>query len=210
MRRSAFTLIELLVVVAIVAALAAILFPVLAMAKAAAKTTACASNLHQLYLGLDLYATESDGWEHPAPSVAAVEKYVPKAVFKCPEHEATRYPQGYRTKLLEIAETSSYGDFPISYAYIRDYEPADQAQKWARIMQYPSIGILACPFHGSLTSGAGSPALDDLQPRSGIINRVCLDGHLARVQRVQLRTIAVQDLFYQPLNMVNVLFEDRR
>ena len=48
--KKAFTLIELLVVIAIIAVLAAILFPVFAQAKAAAKKSACLSNLKQLDL----------------------------------------------------------------------------------------------------------------------------------------------------------------
>ena len=54
--RRAFTLIELLVVIAIIAILAAILFPVFAQAKAAAKKTACLSNMKQVGTGLYLYA----------------------------------------------------------------------------------------------------------------------------------------------------------
>lgn len=58
--RNAFTLIELLVVIAIIAILAAILFPVFAQAKAAAKKTACLSNLKQLALGHVMYANDYD------------------------------------------------------------------------------------------------------------------------------------------------------
>ncbi len=71
MKRSAFTLIELLVVIAIIAILAAILFPVFAQAKAAAKQTACLSNVKQLTLGVMLYANDNDdsypsgGWQFP-------------------------------------------------------------------------------------------------------------------------------------------------
>lgn len=53
-------MIELLVVIAIIAILAAILFPVFARAKAAAKKTACLSNLSQIGKGIGLYMIDSD------------------------------------------------------------------------------------------------------------------------------------------------------
>ncbi len=59
--RRAFTLIELLVVIAIIAILAAILFPVFARAKAAAKASACGSNIRQLGVALEMYRTDYDG-----------------------------------------------------------------------------------------------------------------------------------------------------
>jgi len=59
-RKNAFTLIELLVVIAIIAILAAILFPVFAQAKAAAKATACLSNMKQISLGMLMYSNDTD------------------------------------------------------------------------------------------------------------------------------------------------------
>ena len=58
--RRGFTLIELLVVIAIIAILAAILFPVFAQAKAAAKKTACISNIKQIDLATIMYAGDVD------------------------------------------------------------------------------------------------------------------------------------------------------
>lgn len=59
-QQKGFTLIELLVVIAIIAILAAILFPVFARAREKARTTNCLSNVKQITLGFDMYATDSD------------------------------------------------------------------------------------------------------------------------------------------------------
>ena len=54
----AFTLVELLVVIAIMGILAALLLPVLSRANAKAKQTACLNNLHQINVGMRLYADD--------------------------------------------------------------------------------------------------------------------------------------------------------
>jgi prepilin-type N-terminal cleavage/methylation domain-containing protein len=65
-RSNGFTLIELLVVIAIIAILAAMLLPALAAAKAKAKQANCANNLHQIGIGMAVYA--GDNTESVAPS----------------------------------------------------------------------------------------------------------------------------------------------
>ena len=57
-RRRGFTLIELLVVIAIIAILAAILFPVFGRVKAKAQQVVCLSNLRQLAVAFQMYASE--------------------------------------------------------------------------------------------------------------------------------------------------------
>jgi prepilin-type N-terminal cleavage/methylation domain-containing protein/prepilin-type processing-associated H-X9-DG protein len=58
--QNAFTLIELLVVIAIIAILAALLLPALASAQQKGKAIKCVSNLHQMALGYNMYASDQN------------------------------------------------------------------------------------------------------------------------------------------------------
>ena len=81
-----FTLIELLVVITIIAILAAILFPVFARAKAAAKQSACISNLKQIGTAMTLYMGDHDDIFPYA--VDASDKYDPNIWAAQPEFQA--------------------------------------------------------------------------------------------------------------------------
>ncbi len=56
-----FTLVELLVVVAIIALLVSILLPAMGSAREMAKLVVCASNQHQLIIGVQTYAADNKG-----------------------------------------------------------------------------------------------------------------------------------------------------
>lgn len=57
----AFTLVELLAVIAVVGILAAIIIPTVGAVRASAKSSACASNLRQIGMAMNLYAHENGG-----------------------------------------------------------------------------------------------------------------------------------------------------
>jgi prepilin-type N-terminal cleavage/methylation domain-containing protein/prepilin-type processing-associated H-X9-DG protein len=65
-RKHAFTLVELLVVIGIIALLISILLPALNAVREQAKQTKCASNVHQIFLAVMMYADEHKG-VYPIP-----------------------------------------------------------------------------------------------------------------------------------------------
>jgi len=65
-RRQGFTLIELLVVIAIVALLVSLILPALGQARAAAVKVACASQMKQMGMAVQIYVHDNDGYLMPA------------------------------------------------------------------------------------------------------------------------------------------------
>ncbi len=124
-------MIELLVVIAIIAILAALIFPVFARAKAAAKQSACASNLKQIGSAILIYMNDYDDVFPSA--VDPVDKFRPEIWSSQPEFQA-RIP--YMPLLHEALQD-----------YIKSHEvfhcPSDQGT--SVVDNFPDIGFETAP-----------------------------------------------------------------
>ena len=101
-----FTLVELLVVIAVIAVLIAILAPALSKAREAAQAASCGSNLRQMGIAAQTYATEygaypaagykwqdgsEDNWDELQVKLGYVTGKYPNKLYICPADKVDRY-----------------------------------------------------------------------------------------------------------------------
>jgi len=135
-RRAAFTLIELLVVIAIIAILAALLLPALNRAKSAADSAACRSNLHQLMLGISMYAQQVG--TYPDDPTLLPYELQPFVGAPWPSNNYTGQNGG---ALLYLGPRSSVYACP-GYNRVR-----------GQFLRWPDIARVACASYGYNTQG---------------------------------------------------------
>ena len=132
--RSGFTLIKLLVVVSIIALLVSILLPALSLAKHLAYEAHCAHNLHQINIGLVIYADQyygryplEDTEHNPHPdliTILAADSPGLIDVFYCPQapymetfaQDTVNYiPKGAADSVIDTPDNRAAGN--VSYVY---------------------------------------------------------------------------------------------
>jgi len=143
-KRQGFTLIELLVVIAIIAILASILFPVFSRAREKAREANCKSNLRQIGLAIQMYASDWDDLlplanSRPSSSgppgiVDVLGPYTKnRQVFRCPSDKAKMWDiegtsYDYGMGMLDVGMPPQPIDFPFNIEpsqcpLMGDFEP---------------------------------------------------------------------------------------
>lgn len=201
-----FTLIELLVVIAIVAILAAILFPVFAQARERARSTQCASNLHQSATAVLMYTQDYDEtfpinlYLQLSPSGPCVFSFYQALlpyqkngeIMLCPSDgkrvspaiafQLSGFPPICPPVLPEFSYTHNYGliDFGVDNNM---FPNTGRAVKRLAQVEYPVETVMI--YDGSLALPGGAFGLFDtpIQARHfGLVNANYVDGHAKAVR----------------------------
>lgn len=129
-RTRAFTLVELLVVIGIIALLLSILLPSLNRARRAASAIACASNIRNILQGMQMYASENQGYFPGSANTSAARLMLP----------------GYGN--ANCPNVSSMFDWqaPIGSILGAQFEEgATEAERKTRFVQLIEFGTFRCP-----------------------------------------------------------------
>jgi prepilin-type N-terminal cleavage/methylation domain-containing protein len=170
--RAAFTLIELLTVIAIVAILASLLLTALKSAKRKSHAAVCTSNIHQLYVGINLYLDDSG--MRPSVDDLTTGKYLPPGkVLLCPEDRTLSWGSLLQNPPQALPGTS----LPPTYSYATHPLGWDISIWKSLIGSGQAAGLAACELHG-----LGRQDSSDAHNYTGLLLRAQFDGAVIRRQ----------------------------
>lgn len=170
LRFTAFTLIELLVVIAIIAILAAILIPVVGKVRESANQSMCVSNLRQLAVAANMYASDNNG-DYPSlngetetvaqvPWFEQLRRYIGDEdskqsieLINCPSAEyymevdgvkRTTHAYGWHSQLIPDTRTQSDGTKRNPYKAFKVQRPSETILIADAGQRYPSGWGFGC------------------------------------------------------------------
>jgi len=169
---AAFTLIELLTVIAIVAILASLLLTALKSAKRKSNAAACTSNIHQLYVAINMYL--DDCGARPGVDDLTAGKYLPRGkVLLCPEDRTLSWGSLLQSPPQSLSGTS----LPPTYSYAMHPLGWDISIWNSLIRLGKAAGLAACELHG-----LGQQDPSDAHNYTGLLLRAQFDGAVIRRQ----------------------------
>jgi prepilin-type N-terminal cleavage/methylation domain-containing protein/prepilin-type processing-associated H-X9-DG protein len=219
----AFTLIELLVVIAIIAILASLLLPVLSRAKEQGRRAVCASNLHQTFVAIQVYAHD-DGRDR-LPTFGGMPTYslwglpplmvtnlladgMSKGVFYCPSASKDNMEALW-------GWVNGYGYHAVGYCWITYHgftpNPFFERELQLKLSQVTGTNTSSLAdtelVVDNTTSGGNPPDFTHLQGGPGLIhvtshlygvqptggNMLFLDGHVSW-RKFRTMKVRVQDV----------------
>lgn len=136
-RWAAFTLVELLVVVGIIAVVISLLLPAIGLARRAANTVACASNIRNILQGMLLYSTQYNDAIAGSPNTSG-------AFLLRPPYSQSNAP--------EISQIWDY-QAPIAHLLRQPFDAGgNTGQRVARFTQLLSSRMFRCPDNDVLAT----------------------------------------------------------